>query len=160
MALAVAILSAWAAGGCYSHDAALARLREDNPRGQTATIAEVVRARDTAMAGELIDLLDSRDEGVRFMAAAGLHRLTGRNFGECFAGGDERKAVIARWRQWWEAQQQGSGRSPGPAASAEPAAAAAGEPPDASASGSGKIESGAGKAAKDAARSGKLKEPG
>jgi HEAT repeat protein len=103
LAILAVALSACAAG-CYSHDAAVSRLREDDPRVQTATIAEVVRAGDKAAIGELIDLLGTRDEGVRFMAAAGLHQLTGRKCRDHFANDEERKATVAQWRQWWETE--------------------------------------------------------
>lgn len=95
------------AAGCYSHEAALQRLRADNPRDQAAAIAEAARAGDRSMVPELIGLLDAQDEGVRFMAAAGLHRLTGQDFGSHFARPEERQEVIAKWRRWWQAQQAG-----------------------------------------------------
>jgi HEAT repeat protein len=100
------ILSALAAG-CASRERTLERLRTDNPRVQAATIAEVARAGDPSMVPELINLLDAQDEGVRFMAAAGLHRLTGQNFGCQFAKPGERQALVAKWRQWWASQQKG-----------------------------------------------------
>jgi HEAT repeat protein len=102
-------LSALAAG-CTSREVTLQRLRTDNPRVQAATIAQVARAGDRSMVPELIDLLDAQDEGVRFMAAAGLHQVTGQDFGSHFARRDERQAVIDKWRQWWEAQQKADSR--------------------------------------------------
>ena len=100
------ILSALAAG-CACRELTLERLRTDNPRVQAATIAEVARAGDPSMVPELINLLESQDEGVRFMAAAGLHQLTGQNFGCQFAKPGERQALVAKWRQWWASQQKG-----------------------------------------------------
>jgi hypothetical protein len=81
------------------------RLHEDNPRVQTATIAQVVRAGDRTFVPELIPLLESEDEGVRFCAAAALHKLTGQDFGFHFATtAEERGQIIGRWRAWWEAE--------------------------------------------------------
>lgn len=98
-------LAALAAAGCaYDHQAAVARLRENNPRVQTAAIGDVVAAGDRAMIPELINLLESEDEGVRFMAAAALRRMTGQDFGFQFAKQGERGPIIAKWRRWWEAQ--------------------------------------------------------
>jgi len=94
------------AAGCMTREARLEQLRTDNPRAQTAAIAETVRAGDRSMVPELIDLLDAQDEGVRFMAAAGLHQLTGQDFGSHFAKPADRQAVIAKWRKWWDEQQQ------------------------------------------------------
>ena len=94
-----------AAAGCvYDHRATAARLRENNPRVQTAAIGDAVAADDRAMIPELFSLLESEDEGVRFMAAAALHRMTGQDFGYQFAQERERAAIIAKWRRWWEAQ--------------------------------------------------------
>jgi len=96
------------------------RLREDNPRMQTATIAQVVRAGDRTLVPELINLLESEDEGVRFVAAAALHKLTGQNFGFHFATtAEERQQIIGRWRTWWEAQ----GESAAPEATGNPTSA-------------------------------------
>jgi hypothetical protein len=79
------------------------RLRADNPRVQAATIAQAVRSGDKTLAGELIGLLDAQDEGVRFMALAGLHRLTDKNFGPVFTEDVEKHAAAVRaWRQWWD----------------------------------------------------------
>lgn len=100
IAVAVSVLAV----GCLSREVAVQRLHDDNPRVQAATIARVVREGDRSMAGDLIDLLESDDEGVRFMAAAGLHRLTGRQTNFHFAKEAERQRIIAEWRQWWEAE--------------------------------------------------------
>lgn len=98
-------LAALAAAGCaYNHHAALARLQANNPREQTAAIGEVVAAGDRAMIPELFNLLESEDEGVRFMASAALRRMTGQDFGFQFAKEGERGPIIASWRRWWEAQ--------------------------------------------------------
>jgi len=99
----VAVSLSVVAGGCLDRETAVKRLRDDNPRVQTATIARIVRERDATLAGELIDLLESEDEGVRFMAAAALHKLTGTNRGFHFATPEERKKIVAAWRAWWSA---------------------------------------------------------
>lgn len=108
--LAALVLVALTAG-CMGREATLQRLREDNPRVQTAAIARVVREGDHSMTGELIKLLDSEDEGVRFMAASGLHQLTGRTTRYHFAKPEERQRLIAEWRQWWE-QESGESLTP------------------------------------------------
>ncbi|HUU91321.1 MAG TPA: hypothetical protein VM238_08940 [Phycisphaerae bacterium] len=91
------------AAGCLDRKAAVKQLQTDDPREQTATIARIVRANDATLAGELIELLESEDEGVRFMAATALHKLTGTNRGFHFATPEERKKIIAGWRAWWSA---------------------------------------------------------
>ena len=104
------ILSALAAGCAAGREDVVTRLRTDDPRVQTATIAEVVRANDKTMVGELINLLDSPDDGVRFMAAAGLHHLTGREVDRRIANPDKRAAVVNEWRQWWEKEGRADAR--------------------------------------------------
>jgi hypothetical protein len=104
VALAVSILAA----GCVRHDAAVKQLRADNPRMQTAMIARIVQANDATLAGELIELLESEDEGVRFMAATALHKLTATDRGFHFASPEERKKIVAAWRAWWSAAAGGS----------------------------------------------------
>jgi hypothetical protein len=98
IALAVCVL----AGGCLSEKEAVKVLRKDHPRRQTAMIARIAREGKPSMAGELIRLLDAEDEGVRFMAAAGLHKLTDIDRGIHFTEGEERRAIIQQWRRWYE----------------------------------------------------------
>lgn len=106
-------------------EASLQRLRDDNPRVQTAAIARVVREGDRSMTGELIKLLDAEDEGVRFMAASGLHQLTGRTTTFHFAKPEERQRIIAEWRRWWE-QESGESLTPPEPVPPGPAEAATG----------------------------------
>jgi hypothetical protein len=89
-----------------TREARLEQLRTDDPRVQVAAIAETVRSGDRSMVPELINLLDAKDEGVRFMAGTGLHQLTGKDFGCHFATAEEREDVIIAWRQWWNKQQK------------------------------------------------------
>ena len=91
--------------GCMTREARLEQLRTDDPRVQVAAIAETVRAGDRSMVPELINLLDAKDEGVRFMAAAGLHRLTGQDFNCRSDKPEDRQAFIAKWRKWSDEQQ-------------------------------------------------------
>jgi len=98
-AISLCVLTA----GCL-FGGAKAQLRQDNPRQQTAAIARIVRQHDTSMVGELIRLLDSRDEGVRFMAATALHQLTDIDRGFHFAGPEKRKAIVAEWHDWYKAE--------------------------------------------------------
>jgi len=107
----VALVLSVLAAGCLDREAAVKRLRTDDPRIQAATIARIVRENDATMAGELIDLLESEDEGVRFMAATGLHKLTGTDRGFHFANQEKRKQIVAEWRSWWQA----AGGAPAPA---------------------------------------------
>ncbi|MEA3367910.1 MAG: hypothetical protein U9R68_07335, partial [Planctomycetota bacterium] len=57
-----------------------------------------------SLAGELIRLLEAEDEGVRFMAAASLHKLTGIDRRFHFAEGEKRQAIVAEWHRWYEAE--------------------------------------------------------
>jgi hypothetical protein len=114
------LLLALMLAGCYDRADALRRLRTGEPRVQTEAIAQVVRAEDKALVGELIELLGSTDEGVRFMAAAGLRRLTGIDRGFQTAPPEQRGAIIEQWRQWWHAQP---GRADAPPPAEPPPAA-------------------------------------
>lgn len=121
IAVAVVVFSTLAAGCGPSREETLKQLRTDNPRVQTDTIARVALAGDKSMAGELFNLLDSEDDGVRFMAAVGLHRLTGRSSGIIFITEPEKRAAcVKEWRQWWEAEQQPSAAGEAAGANAKP----------------------------------------
>jgi len=100
----IAIMTCVVAGGCLSEQAARTALRKDDPRHQTAVIARITREGKASMTGELIRLLDAEDEGVRFMAATSLHKLTGIDRGFHFAEGEKRKAIVAEWHRWYEAE--------------------------------------------------------
>ncbi len=108
----VALVLSVLAAGCLDREAAVKQLRTDDPRAQAATIARIVRENDATLAGELIELLESEDEGVRFMAATGLHKLTGTDRGFHFATPEERKKIIAGWRAWWSAAAGGPAPAP------------------------------------------------
>ncbi len=101
--LAAAIVSALAAGCGRPAWTPTDEFRRDDPRAQTAAIARVVNEGDRGRIPELIALLDSEDEGVRFAAASALHRLTGEDFGVYYAGTDEERARrIEMWHTWWD----------------------------------------------------------
>ena len=105
--LAVALAGILVAGCVGDREAVVRRLREDNPRTQVDTIYQVVRAGDRTMVPELFALLESEDEGVRFMAASALHKLTGKDLGFHFANTPAKRArIIAEWRAWWEEEMQ------------------------------------------------------
>jgi len=100
----IAMTACLLAGGCLSDEAARTALRKDDPRHQTAMMARITREGKTSMTGDLIRILEAEDEGVRFMAAASLHRLTGIDRGIHFAEGEKRDAILAEWRRWYEAE--------------------------------------------------------
>jgi len=105
--LAVALAGILVAGCVGDREAMVRRLREDNPRVQVETIYQVVRAGDRTMVPELFALLESEDEGVRFLAASALHKLTGKDLGFHFANTPAKRArIIAEWRAWWEEEMQ------------------------------------------------------
>mgnify|MGYP006292842071 CR=1 FL=1 len=105
IALATCMMVACAlGGGCLSEEEARRSLRKDDPRNQAAMIARIARENKTSMTGDLIRLLDAEDEGVRFMAAAALHKVTGIDRGIHFAEGEKRKAVVAEWHRWYETE--------------------------------------------------------
>jgi len=109
-------LSVLSVAGCpLGREATVAQLRADNPRVQCDTIAQVARDNDKTMVPELIDLMDSPDEGVRFVADAGLHRLTGKSFGRpCEKDPEKRAASVKQWRQWWETEGRAASGVPAP----------------------------------------------
>jgi hypothetical protein len=144
IALAACLMAACALGsGCLTEEAARRTLRKDHPRMQTAMIARIAREKKTSMTGDLIRLLESEDEGVRFMAAAALHRVTGIDRGFHFADEEERKAIIEAWHGWYEDETG----NPVPELEQEPPADAKAEGGDADAS----AEEDDGKTATDAA---------
>jgi len=105
--LAVALAGILVAGCVGDREAVVRRLREDNPRTQVDTIYQVVRAGDRTMVPELFALLESEDEGVRFMAASALHKLTGKDLGFHFANTPAKRArIVGEWRAWWEEEMQ------------------------------------------------------
>ncbi|HUX02308.1 MAG: HEAT repeat domain-containing protein [Phycisphaerae bacterium] len=108
--VAAVLAAALALAGCMpDRETTLRRLREDNPRVQVNTIYQVVRADDRTLVPELITLLESEDEGVRFFAASALHKLTGRDFGFHRARSSaERERIIGQWRAWWESEGGGA----------------------------------------------------
>jgi len=104
--LVVALAGILVAGCVGDREAVVRQLREDGPRTQVAAIARVARSGDRTMAGELVNLLESEDEGVRFMAASALHKLTGKDLGFHFANTPaERARIVAEWRAWWEDEE-------------------------------------------------------
>jgi len=100
VALAVCVLVV----GCLSDEEAVKCLRKDHPRQQAAMMARIAREGKGSLAGELIRLLEDEDEGVRFMAAASLHKLTGIDRGFHFAEAEKRQAIVAEWHRWYEAE--------------------------------------------------------
>ena len=92
------------AGGCLSDAQARRVLRTDDPRSQTAMLARIAREGRASLTGDLIRLLEAEDQGVRFMAAAALHKLTDIDRGFHFAEGNKRKAIVAEWRRWYETE--------------------------------------------------------
>jgi len=100
LALAACVL----AGGCLSDDQARRVLRKDEPRAQAAMLARIAREGRASLTGDLIRLLEAEDQGVRFMAAAALHKLTDIDRGFHFARGEKRQAVLTEWHQWYEAE--------------------------------------------------------
>jgi hypothetical protein len=128
--LAVALAGILVAGCVGDREAVVRRLREDDPRTQVATIAQVVRAGDRTFVPELIDLLESEDEGVRFMAASALHKLTGKDLGFHFANTPaERARIVAEWRTWWEDEGRATCGAPATESAAPPSKEPSGEPP-------------------------------
>jgi len=128
--LAVALAGIFVAGCVGDREAVVRRLREDNPRTQVATIAQVVRADDRTMAGELITLLESEDEGVRFMAASALHKLTGKDLGFHFANTlAERARIVAEWRAWWKDEGRAACGAPATEPAPPPGKEPSEEPP-------------------------------
>lgn len=120
------VLAALVLAGCAGRrETLLARLRTDDPCVQTAAIAEVITHKDRSMAGELIALAQSDDDGVRFMAASGLHALTGKETNFHHANSAERQRIIQEWRAWWEKEGPAPGAA-GATSAAMPGASASG----------------------------------
>jgi len=85
------------------------RLGSDDPQVRCAAVHELsVGHEATDVAVRLIHMLADEDEGVRFLAAAGLHRVTGRRFDfQAQAGLRERAEAIGRWVDWYVAEHPG-----------------------------------------------------
>ncbi|MBI5724250.1 MAG: formylglycine-generating enzyme family protein [Planctomycetes bacterium] len=71
-------------------------------------IATRQSARDAAMLGDLIALLENDDIVVRQLAGLALFRLTGQDFGyEACAGPNQRSQAARKARDWWEKNKTG-----------------------------------------------------
>jgi HEAT repeat protein len=127
LSLGLALAAGLSAGCLYDHQAIVARLEANDPRDQASAMAEAVRAGDKATIPVLIELLESEDEGVRFMSAAALRRFTGDDKGFQFAKESDRPRIVAQWRRWWEAE--GAKIAPGATAPSATPKAAAGQAP-------------------------------
>ena len=102
MACAVA-----AASGCAGPTLE-SRLACGDPRIRSAAVYELATVGGAEADVRLIHLLADEDEGVRFLAAAGLHRRTGRSFDFQAQGGlRARAAAIRRWAAWYVAEHPG-----------------------------------------------------
>ena len=102
MACAVAVAS-----GC-AEPTLESRLAAADPRIRCAAVYELSTGVDPEADVRLIHLLADEDEGVRFLAAAGLHRRAGRSFDFQAQGGlRERAAAIRRWAAWYVAEHPG-----------------------------------------------------
>ena len=79
-----------------------AKLRDDRPEVRAAA-ARAVAAKWPALAGEVIDLLNDRDEGVREAAHQALVRLNrGADLGPAEQASDTSRAdAVEKWRAWW-----------------------------------------------------------
>lgn len=83
--------------------------------------APIIRARSVSLGRSLpsgqvvpalLDRLDDRDPVVRLAAYEELHKGTGQTFGYVpWATEAERKAAVARWREWWRGRQPGLART-------------------------------------------------
>jgi len=143
LSLGLALAAGLSAGCAYDHQAIVARLeagdpwpntagraeavRAGDPQDKAAAIAEAVRAGDKATIPVLIELLESEDEGVRFMSAAALRRFTGDDKGFQFAKESDRPRIVAQWQRWWEAE--GTKIAPGAVTPWATPKAAAGQAP-------------------------------
>jgi hypothetical protein len=78
------------------------RLASERPQDRAGAVASLVQGRHPDDMVHLIHLLADPDEGVRFFAAAGLHRRTGERFGYSpEAPLRERETAIAEWVRWY-----------------------------------------------------------
>ncbi|MBN2583141.1 MAG: HEAT repeat domain-containing protein [Planctomycetes bacterium] len=78
------------------------RLVSDNPRERVGAVRELADSQDPESDIRLIHLLADQDEGVRFFAAAALHRRTEKRFDyQAEAPLRQREAAIARWIEWY-----------------------------------------------------------
>ena len=88
-----------------------AKLKEpDAEVRRAATLAcSLKRAREHVP--DLFPLLDDEEEMVSASARSALKALTGKDFGlPASAGRAERLEAVARWRGWWEKQEQARAR--------------------------------------------------
>jgi hypothetical protein len=79
-----------------------AKLRDDRAEVRAAA-AQTVGARFPALGGEVVDLLNDKDEGVRESAHQALVRLNrGTDLGPAEQGSDTSRAdAVEKWRAWW-----------------------------------------------------------
>ena len=76
-------------------------LSDPDPAKRLRAVRQVVAAGDTRYLDQLVELLEDRDPTVRFVAARGLARLTGRPTQTApFEGPDAHRAEADAWRTW------------------------------------------------------------
>ena len=80
-------------------------IADPDPQVKIAGIKQAVAKRDLSALPALVEQLDSDDPAVRFYAQQALERFAGEGFGyEYYQDEEERKAPLARWREWLKRQ--------------------------------------------------------
>ncbi|MEQ9617443.1 MAG: HEAT repeat domain-containing protein [Phycisphaerales bacterium] len=99
------ILASLACAGCSLPPSETSFDSRDPKARSMAAIEAAASGDDRAVPG-LISLLDSRDPGLRLIAAEALERITGETMGyDATAPILEREAAIDRWVDWWRTRR-------------------------------------------------------
>ncbi len=82
------------------------RIEDPDPGVKIPAIRAEVAEEDHTVIADLIDELESDDPAIRFYASRALVELTGQTLGYRYYDSEtERRAAVARWRQWLEQGQ-------------------------------------------------------
>ena len=112
--LGLALCGALACGpaGCTAPRRPLV-VTDPDPSVKIPAYKKAVRQNDRDAVRQLVADLESDDPAVRLYAASALRRLTSENFGYRYYDGEEqRRAAVARWRQWLEARERAAENAP------------------------------------------------
>jgi len=83
-------------------------IADPDPQVKIAGIKEAAARHDRAAVPALVEELNSDDPAVRLYAQQALEEITGEGFGyQFYLDEEERKAPLARWREWLKQQSAG-----------------------------------------------------
>lgn len=102
------VLSACAGAACGCFPREQQHIGATDPTSNIPAIQEAARNKDYHSVPQLVKQLDNDDPAVRFYAIQALQDLTGQTFEYLYyAGPDERRPAVQRWKQWALERKEG-----------------------------------------------------